>query len=671
MAVAGQAAVKLPAIFSDHMVLQQSGSTPVWGKADPGEKILVTLDQRKAEAVTDAQGKWKVALDLKGLAHGPFAMTIEGKNQLVVQDVVVGEVWLALGQSNMEFPLKNAIGADKEVPASGNPLIRQFLVRKASVPQPAEDCAGQWVVATPLTTPTFSAIGYYFAKTLQKTLNTPVGIINATWGGSACEAWTSREGLAKDAAIEAGCEARWKAMADYPALKAQFVGEFAEWSHANKREDKHDADAKVYTGAEAAKTGWLPVKLPGVINAAGLPANGAIWLRKEITVPPTLGKEPFLLELGEIEGFDGVYWNGELLKETTPENYPGSGHWRRMEVPPKLLKEGTNVLAIRVYAPAQPVKLTTGNGPFKAGAQNLKGAWLAKSEYEFPSLAADTAAKYPTAPVHPMRPQDIASQLFNGMINPLIPYGIRGMIWYQGEANAGRAYQYRALFSNMITDWREKWGAGDLPFYYCQLPNFNPKKSVPGDAARAELREAQAMALKLPNTGQAVLIELGEEDDIHPRHKEEAAERLVKIALARDYGQKVEYAGPIFQSAKGEGDGIRISFENVAGGLIARPLPAEYIVKSSAGQMAPLVANSPGSEVEGFAICGEDNQWHWAQAKIDGGTVLVSSPEVPKPVAVRYAWAENPTCNLYSAAGLPAAPFRTDSFPEITRNNSY
>ena len=257
------------------------------------------------------------------------------------------------------------------------------------------------------------------------------------------------------------------------------------------------------------------------------------------------------------------------------------------------------------------------------------------------------------------------------MINPLVPYAISGAIWYQGESNAGRAWQHRTAFPLLITDWRSHWKQGDFPFYFCQLANYLPKKDLPGDSAWAELRDAQSQTLSLPETGQAVLIDIGEEKDIHPRNKKDVGERLALIALANDYGKEIPFSGPVFKSARIAGGKILLTFTSTAGRLVAKTLPATSDLRTVAHETAPLVRNSPGSELEGFALCGEDRKWVWADAKIDGDSVVVWSDQVPAPIAVRYAWSDNPTANLYNAAGLPASPFRTDDFPATTRDAKY
>ena len=662
------AEVKLPAILSDHMVLEKAARVPIWGKADPGEQVTVSLNGKTAKASAGSDGKWSVALDLKNSASGPFEMTIEGKNRLVLADVLVGEVWVASGQSNMEFALKNTLNAEQEIAGSANPLLRQFSVKKNTSSQPAEDAVGTWVAASPETAGGFTAVGYFFAKKIQAELKVPVGLIHTSWGGTPSEAWTSGGAIASDPDLKASSDRLWTSLNGAPEKKKAFVDGLSAWIKENAREDKPCADSGAYAGEEVSTAGWIPVTLPGFVKAAGLPEAGAIWLRKEVTLTKNGANVPLFLP---IDGYDSVYWNGKLLTQTSYQGFPGSGHvraWGPYLIPGAQVQEGKNVLAIRLYEPVGPAKIT---GTPKAGPLVLAGEWLAKAEYEFPAIDAQKIAAAPQPPPIPPGAQYVASSLFNGMISPILPYAIRGAIWYQGESNAGRAYRYRTSFPLMISDWRKQWNQGDFPFYFCQLANFMPKKPEPGESAWPELREAQSMTLKLPNTGQAVLIDVGESADIHPRNKKDVGERLALIALAKDYGKSIPYSGPVYDSMKVEGNKAILTFQNTEGGLIAKPLAATYDIISQAHETAPLVRNSPSSPLEGFFICGEDKKWVWADAKIDGTTVIVTSDKVAVPVAVRYAWADNPTCNLYNGANLPASPFRTDDFPPVTLNAKY
>jgi sialate O-acetylesterase len=667
--------VKLPAIISDHMVLEKAAKVSIWGSGDPGEEVTVSLNGIAATAKADAAGKWMLALNLKDSAPGPFEMTVAGKNKLTLSDVVIGEVWVASGQSNMQFMVREAIGAKGEMARPANPLLRQFAVKMNATSELMDDVQGKWVSASPAIVGNFTAVGYFFAKMLQKELSVPVGLIHISVGGTPCESWTSAEALDSVPDLRATRERLWAAVKEAPEKKKAFIESMEAWTKENGREDKPCADAAAYTGPEISSDGWVAVKLPGAVTAPVLPQAGAVWLRKEINFPsaPT---EKFPISL-PIDGFDSVYWNGRLLKQTTFRNFEGLGFVRRrgpFDIMPEDVKVGKNILAIRLYEPTRPAVFPADTGGPRAGSGGsikLEGEWLAKTEYEFPAIPAEKLAAAPQPPVIPPSPIHVASFLFNGMVRPIIPYAIRGVIWYQGEANTSRAYQYRTTFPLLISDWRKQWNQGDFPFYFCQLPIYRPKASMPGESGWAELREAQSLALKLPNVGQAVTIDVGETGNLHPRNKKDVGERLALIALAKDYGKAIPFSGPVYDSMKVESGKAILSFLHTDGGLTAKPLPETDVVSSLTNETATLVRNSPNSQLEGFAICGEDRNWTWSDAKIDGDNVIVWSDKVPSPLAVRYAWADNPTCNLTNGSGLPASPFRTDDFPPVTLKGRY
>ncbi len=659
------AEVKLPAIISDHMILQQASRVPIWGKADPGEDITVAFQGQNLAAKADADGRWNVSLNLETSQPGPCEMTIEGKNKILIQDILVGQVWVASGQSNMEWVVKGTQGANEVIASSANTAIRQFAVAKTASPYPAEEVSGRWIAASPETTGLFSAVGYFFARKLQQSIGAPVGIINTSWGGTPAQAWTGVEAIESYPEYKAARERIIPLVEEYPEKKRAFVDQLTEWIKKNHREDKPIGEAGKFAALDAPLDGWIPISLPGPVTGEGLPEAGAVWLRKTIDPPARKGTGiPLVLP---IDGFDSVYWNGKLIARTSIKDFPGLGFVRQYGVytiPDNAIREDRNVLAIRLYQPVKP-------GAFsdipKAGLLPLKDGWLAREEYSFPPVEESEKTLAPAIPNRTPASQNAPAFLFNGMVKPLIPYAIKGVIWYQGESNASRAYQYRTLFPLLISDWRKQWGQGDFPFYFVQLANYLPKKDAPGESAWAELREAQRLALTVPQTGQAVTIDIGESEDIHPRNKKETGERLASIALARDYGKSVPYSGPVYESMAVGNGRIRLAFRHTDGGLTARSLPARYDVRTLTGQTAPLIRHSPGSELEGFAICGSDKKWVWANARIDGKTVEVWSEQVPNPVAVRYAWADNPTCNLYNAAGFPASPFRTDDFGYATK----
>ena len=667
--------VVLPTIISNHMVLQKTAKARIWGKADPGEAVSVTLGKLTGKTTAGPDGKWAVLLDLSKSKTGPFELVAQGKNRIAIADVVVGQVWVASGQSNMEFTVKgwgNIIGADAEIAVSANPMLRQFFVQKATSFEPLDQCKGEWTVAGPETTAKFTAVGYFFGKRLQNELHVPVGILSTNWGGTPVEAWTSQEAIATVPELKASGDQQIAVFKAYPEKKAAYVTAFGKWVADNARQDQPTPDATAYTAPTVAPEGWVKIQLPGLVAGQGLPESGIFWLRKEIAIDAKAANTSLNLDLGAMEGFESVYWNGQLIKATTFNDLQGQNASRRCSIPADQVKEGTAVLAVRIYAPVSSPKFSSG-GNLRAGSLPivLSNEWLAKAESSFPALDAQQVAAAPQAPLTAPGQHSIAGSLYNGMIAPIIPYAIRGAIWYQGEANAGRAWQYRTSFPLMVNDWRAQWKQGDFPFYFCQLANFTAKTAQPGEAAWAELREAQMEALKLPRTGQAVLIDLGEADDIHPRNKQDVGARLAAIALAKDYGKEIAYSGPVYQSVKIEKGKARLSFTKLQGGLVARPVPETYVKSSLRNDTAPVVRNSPQSELEGFAICGADKQWVWADAKIEGPNVVVWSDKVAEPVAVRYGWATNPTCNLYNKAGFPASPFRTDDFPATTLNVKY
>lgn len=647
-----RADVVLSPLFSDHAVLQASTKTPVWGRADPGEAVRVTLGAANAPAVTSADGKWRVELDLREVGPGPFDLVVEGRNRLVSADVVVGEVWLCSGQSNMEWPLRGSGGAAAQIAKSENPRLRHFLVKKTASPEPAGDVEGRWEVATPETTPDFTAAGYYFGQSVQRALGVPVGLINASWGGTPVEAWTRTEAFDADEELKAGAEKARRVAAEHKA----FLNQYREWMVRHERQDRAPAAPEAFDAFAAGAPGWNPVNLPGSLAAAGLPDSGAVWIAKKITLPAGAVGAGLQVWFGEVNDAVQIYWNGIRVGGGGVEAVS-----HRYSLHAKHVTSAEGVLTARIFSPAGGAGMKPGNARFRidhrGGSIPLEGEWLAKAEYAFPP-APEGAAACPIRPGTPRSDPNIAGYLFDGMIRPLMPAAIAGVIWYQGEHNWDRGRQYRAAFQLMIADWRRQWGRGDFPFYFCQLPNYQQPPAKPGESNWAEVRESQAAALALPRTGMAVLIDVGEAGNIHPADKRSVGERLARLALAGTYGKTTVVAsGPMFASFKIEGAAVRVAFTGTEGGLVAKPV-------------TPASPRSAGA-VQGFMICGQDRRWEWAEATIEGSTVVVRSPNVPLPVAVRYAWADNPVCNLYNGAGLPAAPFRTDDFPMISLKAHY
>lgn len=646
--------VRLPAIFSEHMVLLRADKVPIWGEADPGEKISVTLNGQTVETTAGNDGKWLVHLNLAESPEGPFEMLVRGKNAVNIGDVVVGEVWLGSGQSNMEQSMYSQVPSEEETATAVNPMLRQFIVIKNLALEPQEEADGFWLSVKPGQTDTMSAVGYYFGKDIQSEINRPVGIIKAPWGGRAIESFISSPSFDSVQELKEVREETWGEV-------KTLASAFNDWLKSTDRMDRSTLDMNAFLDTEASEAnGWVKVKDSGLVDDPALPKYGAIWFRKDIKLTAEQARAPQYMYVGlKVADFFQIYFNGKLLEQEDLDDYTNASRQNsRTYIMPDNMHEGVNQLALRVFSPSRQIHLAW--APMFNG-KPTGGGWLAKAEFALPDLPKDEKP-----PQLPPGMHTLPCALYNGMINPLVPYAIRGVIWYQGESNSNDPKSYQKLMPLLIHDWRKLWNNEHLPFYYCQLANWNKKLNVPVESDWAELREAQLMSLSVPDTGMTVLIDTGEWKDIHPQTKHIAGERLARVALAKTYVKSIVYSGPIYDSMKVEGDTIRISFKYVDGGLVFGEVPDTYPELRVRGTTAPLIRNSPNSELEGFAICGSDQKWVWADARIDGDTVLVWSDKVNEPVAVRYGWARNPTCNLYNQAGLPASPFRTDDFKVFT-----
>jgi sialate O-acetylesterase len=649
---ASAAELSLPSIFSDHMVLQCGRAVPVWGWADPGEQIVVEFGGQSKSSAANADGKWMVTLDplvATGTSRELVVSSPMRSRSVKVTDVIVGEVWLGSGQSNAAFEMSRMTDYADEVANANNPTMREYVVTcNLSRIDEQADCPGFWRVVSPGSTKDFSAVGYFFMKSLQTELKTPVAYINNCWPGVRLETYLS------SAAIASAPPLAEKARNE----KEHFVSRSAamqQWLKTTGREDPVTEAVGAFTkGPLTPENGWEEprwIDRKNLVVAGQEPHNGVFWIAAEVKCVASEWSSPKRMLLCNNGLFEKVYWNGELIGETSYRNYLGSGTRWNYFIQPEVVKDGINYLAVRFYAPIEP--------PGFGWWPSLEGTrleWRIKKECEFAPLADVNATPRLNSSLG-------TGSLFNGMIHPVVPYGFRGVVWYQGESNVNTAFDYREDFPLLINDWRQQWQQGDFPFLYCQLANHREKSDKPGESSWAELREAQSMALSVPNTGMAVLIDTGESEDIHPESKDVAGNRLARIALANTYGRLIPYSGPTYDSMNIEGGTIRLTFHHVAGGLVAREVPATYDVMRSANKTASLVRNRPGSQLEGFAICGTEQNWVWADAKIEGDSVVVWSDQVPAPVAVRYGWADNPTCNLYNQAGLPTSPFRTDDFP--------
>lgn len=629
--------VRMPALFSDHAVLQRDRAIPVWGWADPGEHIRVAIAGTASETITGDDGCWQVLLPALP-AGGPYLMSI---NDLTLQDVLVGEVWVCSGQSNMEMYLESVNNAEVEIAAADFPGIRHFDVGDITAFLPQDNVTGVWQACTPATAPVFTAAGYFFARALWQRLGIPVGLLNASWGGSAAEAWISRAAIRREPVllpIVTHCE---EVLGCLESADVDVDAVLRRYQAMIPRDEGNDGLARGYADPTTDDSNWPSMELPQSWQQAGLRFSGVFWFRREVVIPPEWSGRELTLRIGACDKSDVCYFNG--VEVGCMSHLENENSWctpRCYAVPGTLVKAGKAVIAVRIFShqyaggmlgPTSEMYLHPADT--HADSVPLAGAWRYVVEKIFgktpPEPGPPVGAGYPNLP----------GVLYNGMIAPLIPYAIRGALWYQGESNAERAREYRTLFPAMIRDWRARWGQGNFPFYYVQLANFMAVKDAPSESEWAELREAQMLTLREPDTGMAVIIDAGDAGDIHPKNKQAVGERLALLALARVHGCNLIDSGPLFRKIAVERGAIRVFFDT----------REELVAKDG--------------RLSGFAIAGADRRFTWAEASIDGDTVLVSSPQVPDPVAIRYAWADNPTCTLCNAAGLPASPFRSDDWP--------
>ncbi|MCB0651045.1 MAG: sialate O-acetylesterase [Saprospiraceae bacterium] len=627
--------VSLPRIFSDHMVLQRDQPIPVWGWAAPKEKVTVMWKDESYTVKAGRDGSWRVDLP-KGPAGGPFELSVAGKKQKILfRDVLVGEVWICSGQSNMEWRLSNVNNAEAEVAAAKYPMIRLITLPHVTEPSPVKDFPrGEWQVCTPQTAEPFSAVGYFFGRKLFQELNVPIGLINTNWGGTEVETWISEDSIRQIPVFAKELEATRQM--DFEKMNADRKARLeAALNQAGPVENIPKGSMAKWEGPDLDAGKWGKMTLPKLWEQAGLEGlNGVVWFRFELDLPADAAGQTATLSLGPIDDSDITWLNGREVGRTDNKyNEP-----RLYKISAGVLKAGRNVIAVRVedyqgggglYGDPKAMYLETGGKSYP-----LAGEWRYRiSPVDF---QVETAA---------MNPNNRVSLLFNSMINPLIPYALQGAIWYQGESNAGRAYQYRRIFPMMIRDWRSRWGR-EMPFYWVQLANFMSPKDPPAASEWAELREAQSMTLSLPNTGQALAIDIGEAADIHPRNKQDVGLRLALLALNRTYGKKaVADSGPTLQNVEFKGREVVLTFDHAEG----------------------MHAKGRYGYPKGFTIAGEDQVFHWAPARIDGNRIIVWHPDIASPKAVRYAWADNPDdANVYNEAGLPMGAFRTDVWRGVT-----
>lgn len=625
--------VVLPPFFNCNMVLQQGIPIPVWGWASPGEKVSVTFNNKTVTTKADKTGKWKVSLQPMNYG-GPYNMVVKGKNLRTIENILIGEVWVCSGQSNMEFSLASANNAEAEIANSNYPEIRLFTVKKRIAKTPEENLEeGEWWDCSPISSPRFSAVAYFFGRELYHKLKVPIGLINTSWGGTVAETWTSPETIAQNPDFAPMLE----------NLKKVDLKEYAKSVEKEIRERLGELgttdqgmqnDQPIWAAPELDDQNWKTMPLPGYIEKNGLQgADGIFWFRKTVELSEASAGKSATIDLSKINDSDVTFVNGVKVGDTQLK----AEAKRSYRIPEGVLKAGKNVVVVRVED-------IGGSGGLYGDPAEMR----IKLESKSIPLAGDWKYKIGMLKVNAtLGPNSYPTLLYNGMISPLMPYGIKGAIWYQGEGNAGRAFQYRRVFSDMIKDWRKQWGQGDFPFLFVQLANFMPADTLPVESTWAELREAQTMALQLPNTGMASAIDVGDALDIHPKDKQTVGKRLALSALNVAYHRQVENYGPVYREMKVTGNKVEITFDHVGNGLK---------VKDKYGY------------VKGFSVAGADHKFHWAKAMLSGSnTVILGSAEVAAPVAVRYGWANNPEdVNLYNSENLPADPFRTDKWKGMT-----
>lgn len=631
--------VRLPKILASHAVLQRSAPINIWGWADKGEKVTVTMNHQKQSVITDNTGKWLIKLNAMP-AGGPYDLIVKGKNTIVLNDILVGEVWLCSGQSNMEFTLKSSQNAAKEIPIANYPVIRHFKIKDKISAIPAEDIeAGEWNVCSPGTVSEFTAIGYYFAKFINTELNVPVGIINASKGGTYIEAWISQAALCKlpdyKQVPALSNEQLEKWFANVEDLYSYYAKQLSIASLDNFKTDDSQWHLPKYDDSK-----WLPVPFPGDFDKTILPCfDGTVWFRTVVDIDEKAANECLTLRLGEMKDDYEVYINGERINSII-----NTDSLRHYEIDTKKLIPGKNVLAIKIIDNWE-------TGGFVSSADQ----YFIEGKNGFKILFAEQPWKMNISSVIRVwirSPNVEPNLLFNGMIYPIIPYTIKGTLWYQGENNEDYAFQYRKLLPLLIADWRDQFKQGAFPFYFVQLPNFKKfnQNSQHGGSNWAEIRESQSKTLTVPNTGMAVAIDLGDSTNIHPKNKEDVGKRFSFIALNNLYNNPTEYSGP---------DVDHVTYNN--GKIIV-------IFKKSG---SCLVVNDRYGYLKGFEIAGEDQHFYSTKAIVDGNNIILQNDKVPEPVAVRYAWSNNPDGNLYNGSGLPASPFRTDTWNLSTEGNKF
>lgn len=622
----GGSSVRCPSVFSDNMVIQQDINTAVWGNAKNTDRVVIEFAGTKTEAlVSNTDGSWMAKLPVFS-AGGPFEMKVKflGTNDSIIfHNVMIGEIWVASGQSNMQFSVPGVKDAPEEIKNAKYPGIRFIQVDCSMSNYPLNDMKGRWREVNPVSVTGLSAVAYFFARQLHQDKKVAVGIIVSAWGGTPVEAWTSADMLSVIPEFRDSIRLYQQRKDNWLALYHAYVKNDSSLRHSEQGEKL--GVQKINYKMDDWKNGELPLNTDSMKLGSGY-FGGFIWLRKPFNL--TEKKSSGKLYTKHVSGEMDVYINGEKLGKPVE-----SDHLRVYTIPKNVLRKGVNILAIRnlsfwvfgkiIGDQKNDITFVANDGSKTV----LDGKWFFNETIE---------PKFPGIPAQ----KDYPTSLYNAMINPVIPYGIRGVIWYQGESNSGEPAKYQSLFPLLINDWRIRWQLGSFPFLFVQLANFGQRNAEPVSDNWALLREAQTKTLSYPNTGMAVTIDIGDATNIHPKNKQDVGKRLYLAARKVAYKEDIVSSGPMYQNMKLEGNKIRISFSDTGGRLIAKE----------------------SNSLKGFAVAGTDKLFYWANAVIEGATVVVSSDKVRHPVAVRYAWSTNPECNLYNKEDLPASPFRTDDW---------
>jgi len=628
--------IKMPVIFQNNMVLQRDKEVSIWGFAAAGEKIEITLNDEHYSALTGKDGKWHTNFS-SHKAGGPYEITLKGKTKTVVlKNILFGDLWICGGQSNMQFTVDQS-GFRLDSSKINNKNLRLFTASIDMDYVPKDDVAGgTWKVASAGSIKYFSAVGYFFGQLLQDSLNVPIGLISDNLGATSVETWMSPDAIKPFSQFNSYYKENLFPNKSFKEVTAEFEKIKPSWEK-NYYLKGQGIDQKWYL-PETDVSDWKTMEVPNWWEDNGYKDfDGAMWFRKNFDLPVNFKADTFNLQLNQIDDYDITWINGKKIGE----GY-GNLNWRNYKVSANILKAKDNVIVVRVFD-------VGGKGGMYSGAiwgnPVLLGKWLYKPDYKIDAM------HFPKPHVVNVSPFSSPSILYNGNIAPITSLSVKGIIWYQGESNAGRAYEYRELFPAMINDWRAKFKQGNIPFLFVQLANYMQEKPLPEESEWAELREAQTLALQLPRTGMAVIIDIGEASDIHPKNKMDVGKRLGVAALKVAYDEETKNTSPLYKSMEIKEDSVVIHFTNESGDLITKD---KY------------------GYVRGFQIAGADKNFHWAKAYINNNSVVVYSEDVQKPLAVRYAWSDNPgAIDLYNTEGLPASPFRTDDWPLKTKGKLF